>query len=91
MKRSYEKPFVRDLGEGLQSSSGQFLSCEAGSTDTGVCDNGDNAGGGCANGNWNRSGLGCVNGNNNTGGPGYNCINGNNNETQGCVSGQNVT
>jgi len=90
MKKSYEKPFVRDLGKGLQSSSGQFL-CTAGSTVTGTCSNGEAAGAGCTNGNKNISGAGCRNGNNNAGGPGFSCINGNNNETQGCASGQNVT
>ena len=86
MKRSYEKPFVRDLGEGLQSSSGQYT-CAPGSTDTGICNTGDYAGGGCNNGNWNRSGLGCDNGNMNAGDPAFGCQNGNSNETFSCNGG----
>jgi hypothetical protein len=90
MKKKYEKPFARNLGEGLQASFGQIL-CTAGSTDTGLCTNGDAAGGGCDNGNQNVSGLGCTNGNNNAGAPGFSCINGNNNLTGGCAGGSNVT
>jgi hypothetical protein len=90
MKKTYEKPFARNLGENPETSFGQII-CAAGSTDTGICSNGDNAGGGCSNGNQNITGLGCTNGSNNAGAPGYNCLNGNNNETCGCNSGNSET
>lgn len=90
MKKIYEKPFVRDLGEGMHTSIGQYL-CTAGSTDTGICSDGQYAGGGCNNGNWNRAGQGCTNGSHNAGDPGGACHNGNNNSTGGCGNGSNVT
>lgn len=89
MEKRYQKPIIKDLGKSIDHSYGQVL-CAAGSTDTGLCSNGDAAGSGCSNGNWNRSGLGCDNGNNNAGDPAYGCINGNNNETGACNTGSNV-
>jgi hypothetical protein len=89
MKIAYEKPFVRDLGDGLHSSVGQ-TDCRNGSAATGICGQGDYALAACENGNWNRSGLGCINGNNNAGGPGFACNNGNNNETGFCQNGGSV-
>jgi len=77
MKKSYEKPFVRDLGEDLLSSTGQQL-CSAGSTDFEIsCTNGNRAQTNCHNGNTNLTGFGCHNGNNNSSGPGT-CGNGSN-------------
>lgn len=86
MKKTYQKPFARNLGEVFLFSEGQ-QECSTGSAATGFCRNGDYASLGCRNGNSNVLGEGCRDGNLNAGVGGAHCENGGLNQTGLCFSG----